>query len=119
MVANSKPTMSVVLRSVSRSPTLDSGVSYSLVNCGMQGQNSDRSGIEKSIAQKVKDVNENTASCSRVWHQNENARTRIEKSTTKADQRSGIEKSIAKIQNRLTVTWLTHHKFEILNVPYF
>ena len=119
VVANLKPTMSVVLRSVSRSPTLDSGVSYSLGNCGMQGQNSDRSGIEKSTAQKMKDENENTASCSRVWHKNENARTRIEESTAKADQRSGIEKSTAKIQNRLTVTRLTHHKFEILDVPYF
>ena len=42
-MAKSKPTMSLVSRSVHRSPTLDSGVSYSPGHCGMQSQNADRS----------------------------------------------------------------------------
>ena len=54
----------------------------------------------------MNDVNENAASSSKVWHQKKNTR-------------SSIEKSIAKIQNRLTETRLTHHNFEIFNVPYF
>ena len=37
---------------------------------------------------------------------------------SKADQRSSIEKSIAKKQNRLTETRLTHHNLEILNATY-
>ena len=79
----------LVSRSVNRSPTLDWGVSHSTVNYGMQSQNSDRSGIGESVAQNVQDVNENAASSSQVCHQNEHTRT-------------GIEKSIAQIQNRLT-----------------
>ena len=50
VMVKSKPTMSSVSRSVNRSPTLDSGVSYSQGNYGMQSQNSDLSSIEKSIA---------------------------------------------------------------------
>ena len=56
MVAKSKPTTT---RSVNRSPTLDSGASYSPGNYKIQ------------IIQKVKDVNENAAPCSQVLHQNE------------------------------------------------
>ena len=119
VVAKSKPTLSLVSRSVHRSPMLDSGVSYGPRNDGMQCQNSDRSRIEKSTAPQVKDVNENTTSSSQVWHQNENTRTSIEKSMAKADQRSSMKKSMAKMQNRLTETRLTHHNFEIFNVPYF
>ena len=66
-----------------------SGVSYSQENYGMQSPNSDRSGITSS----------------QVWHQYENTRT-------------GIGKPIAQIQNRLTETRLTHHNFEIFNVPH-
>ena len=71
---------------------LDSGVSYSPENYGMQRRNSDSPGIENSIAGNVKDVNENTAS----RHQNENTRPSIEKSMAKADTRSSIEKPISK-----------------------
>ena len=74
----SKPTMVLISRSVNRSLT----------------------GIGKPMAQNVRDVKENTASSSQVWHQNENTRTSIEKSIAKADQRSRIGKPIAKIQNR-------------------
>ena len=69
----------------------------------MQSRNSDPSDIEKSIARKVKNVNENAASSSR--HQNENTRP-------------SVEKSIAEIQNRFTETRSTNHIFEILNTPY-
>ena len=69
----------------------------------MQSRNSDPSDIEKSIARKVKNANENAASSSR--HQNENTRP-------------SIEKSIAEIQNRFTETRSTNHIFEILNTPY-
>ena len=96
VVVKSKPTWSLVSRSVNRSPMLDSGVSYSSENYGMQCRNSDRSGIKKVIARNVKDVNENAASSSEVWHQNENTRSGIEKSMAKAHQRSSIEKSTAK-----------------------
>ena len=54
VVAKLKPTMILVSKSVNRSPTLDSGVPYSLGNYGMQSQNSDRSTIEKWKA-KIKD----------------------------------------------------------------
>ena len=55
VMAKSKPTMSLVLRSVNRYPTLDSVYH----------------GTRKPIAQNVKHVNENTATSSQVWHQNE------------------------------------------------
>ena len=90
-MANSKPTMSLVSKSVNLSPTLDSGVSNGPLNFGMQSQSSDRSRIGKPTAQNVKDVNENTASSSQVWHQDENTR-------------ASIGKPIAEIQNRLTET---------------
>ena len=115
VVAESKPTLSLVSRSVDRSPTLDSDVSYSPENGEMQSRNSDHSGIENSIA---RNVNENAASSSHVWHRNENTRSGIEKSIAMADERSGIKRSIAKIQNRLTETRSTHHNFEIFNFPY-
>ena len=73
MVAKIKPMMSLVSKSVNRSPTLDSGVSNSPGNCGMQSQSADRSGIGKTIARDVKDLNGNTASSSQVWHQSENS----------------------------------------------
>ena len=104
--------------SVNRSPTLGSGISYGLGKYGMQSRTSDRSGIGKSIAQNVKDVNENTASSSQVSRQNESTRTSTEKSMAKADQRSDIVKSIAKKHNRLTETRLTHHNVEIFTRPY-
>ena len=107
VVAKSKPTLSLVSTTVNRSPTLDSAVSCSPENYGMQSRNSDRSSIKKPIAQNVKDVNENAASSSQVWHQNENTCAGIGKSIAKADQRSGIGKSIAQILNRLTATRLS------------
>ena len=70
-MAKSKPTMSLVSKSVNRCPTLDSGVSYSSGNYGVQSQYSDCSDTGKPIAQNVKHVNENTATSSQVWHQNE------------------------------------------------
>ena len=97
-----KPTMSLVSRSANRSPTLDSGVSYSQGNEGMQSQYSDVSGIGKLKAQNVKDVNDNTPSSSQVRHQNRNTRAGIEKSIAKGDQRSSIGKLMVQIQNRLT-----------------
>ena len=96
VVAKSKPTLSLVSRSVNRSPMRDSGV-----------RNADPPGIDKSIAR-------NAASSSQAWHQNENTCPSIEKSMAKADQRSSIEKLLRKKQNRLTETKLTHHNFEIL-----
>ena len=54
--------------SSSQSPMLDSGASYSTGIYGMQSRNSDPSSIEKSIARNLKDVNENAASISQVWH---------------------------------------------------
>ena len=82
----------------------------------MQGQSSDRSGIGNTIARSVKDANENAASSSQAWHQNENTRSSIGKPIAKSDQHSGIGKPIAQIQNRLTETRMTHHNFEIFNV---
>ena len=67
VVAKSTP-MSMVSRSVNRSPMLDSGVSCNLENYGMQSWNADPSSNQKSIAQ---DVDENAASSSQVRHQNE------------------------------------------------
>ena len=69
----------------------------------MQCQSWDRSGTGKPAARGVKDVNENTAANSQVRHQNENTR-------------SGIGKPVAQISDRLTVTRLTHHIFEMFNV---
>ena len=115
MVANSKPTLSLVSRRVN-------GLRRWIRVCHTaQGikewkvQNSDRSGFEKSIAQNV---NENAAYRSQVWHQNENNRSGIGKSVAKAYQRSRLEKAIAIIQSRLAETRSTHHNFEIFNVPY-
>ena len=98
-MAKSKPALSLVSRSVNCSPMLDSGVSYSLENYGMQSRNSDPSGIEKAIARNVKDLSDNAASSSQVWHQNENTRSGIEISMSEAAQRSSVEKSIAKKTN--------------------
>ena len=50
VMAKSKPTMSLVSRSVNRSLTLDSGVSYSLGNYGLQSLYLNSSGIGKPIA---------------------------------------------------------------------
>ena len=58
----------------------------------MQSRNSDPSGIEQAIARNVKDLKENAASSSEVWHQNENTRSGIKKSMSTAAQRSSIEK---------------------------
>ena len=69
VVAKSKPTLSLVSRSVNRSPMLDSGVPYSTEKYGMQSRTSDPSGIEKLIARDVKEMNEDAASSSQVWHQ--------------------------------------------------
>ena len=73
VVAKSKPTLSLVSRSVNRSPMLDAGVSCSPESYGTQSRNSDPSSIEKSMARE---------------------------------------------QDRLTETRLTHHNFEISNTPY-
>ena len=48
--------MSLVSKSENRTPMLDSGVSNSLGNYGMQSQSSARSGMWKPIARSVKDV---------------------------------------------------------------
>ena len=71
----------------------------------MHCQSSDRSSTGK-IARGVKDVNENTASSSQVWHQNENTRF-------------GIGNQLRKMLDRLSETKLTHHNFEIFNVTHF
>ena len=64
VVAKSKPMMSLISKSEKRSSMLDSSVSYSPVNFGMQSQSSNRFGIRKPIARSVEDANENTASSS-------------------------------------------------------
>ena len=94
VVAKSKPVMSLVSKNANRSPMVDSGVSNSPEILGMQWQSSHRSGTGKPVARDVTDVNENTASSSQVWHQNENTR-------------SGIGKPFAKTLNRLSETKVT------------
>ena len=73
------------------------------VNYGIQSWNSDPSSIEKSIA---RDVNENAASSSEVWHQKW-------KTLVQASRNEWITKT----QNRLKETRLTHHILEISNHP--
>ena len=62
-MAKSKP-MSLVSKSVHRSPTLDSGVSRSLVNANSKFRSFWHQG------NRQRNVNENAASNSYVWHQN-------------------------------------------------
>ena len=97
VVSKSKPMMGLVSKNASRSPMLGSGVSHSPEILGMQRQSSDSSGTGKPVARVVMDVNENAASSSQVWHQNENTR-------------SGIRKPVAITLNRLSETRLLHHK---------
>ena len=68
VVAKSRP-VSWVSRSLSanQSPLLDSGKTYSPVNCRL-GWNSDLTSTEKS----VRDRSENSASSSQVWHRDDN-----------------------------------------------
>ena len=72
VVAESKPMMSLVSKIANRSSTaLRSGGSNSPGILGTSSYSSDRSGTGKLVARDVKGVNENTASSSQVWNQNE------------------------------------------------
>ena len=68
---DSKPMMSLVSKIAHRSPTLGSGASNSQEILGISIYSSDLSGRGKPVARDVKGVNENTASSSQVWNQNE------------------------------------------------
>ena len=72
-----------------RSPTLNSGASYTPVNLGMQSQSSDRSGTGKLVARDAKDVNRKHSS--RDWE------------------------PVAKTFNRLGETRLAHHNFPVFS----
>ena len=70
---------------------------------GMSIYSSNRYGTGKLVARDVEDLNENAASSSQVWRQNENTL-------------SGIGKPVAKNVEETLETRLTHHILQTFNV---
>ena len=99
------PMESLVSKIANRSPALGSGASNNRGILGMHSRSSDRSGTGKPVATGAKDVNDNAASSSQVWHLNENTPY-------------CIGKPCAKTSNRLNEIRLTHHDFQIFNVDH-